>query len=384
MRRRWTAVVIRSAVRLASIDISGCPRGQGTRRPRVAGPRRTRRADVSTGRGSLRRGTERPWPLSALSPAVAVGQCPPEVGEGTGALSVEGYRVRLGLHPRTAPGARRRPRRHADRGSWDAREQEIMADRDETQVERYAPGFRDLIRARRILVPPTLESLDANLHGGVINGGTTALHQQLFFRPTPGTGRPEPPVPGLYLASASAHPGGGVHGAPGANAARAARGERLWSAVVIWPKSAKGASGMWPVAICAAKRVRASTPSARWTVPARAACGLAQGTGPFSAQSTLNAAKSHWKRSRSASSCPGRVFFGDQGAVERGCRHVCQHRSACHDRFAVRCADSDGPAVSDDDLGDSLSAPDAADVPRQAADECGREAPAPSTGTGNP
>ncbi|MEU0037588.1 NAD(P)/FAD-dependent oxidoreductase [Streptomyces sp. NPDC006333] len=107
-------------------------------------------------------------------------------------------------------------------GSWDAREQEAMADRVEAQVEAYAPGFRGLIRARRILAPPTLESLDANLHGGAINGGTTALHQQLVFRPSPGTGRPETPVPGLYLASASAHPGGGVHGAPGANAARAA------------------------------------------------------------------------------------------------------------------------------------------------------------------
>jgi phytoene dehydrogenase-like protein len=107
-------------------------------------------------------------------------------------------------------------------GSWDAREQETMADRVEAQVERYAPGFRGLIRARRILAPPTLESMDANLRGGAINGGTTALHQQLVFRPTPGTGRPETPVPGLYLASASAHPGGGVHGAPGANAARAA------------------------------------------------------------------------------------------------------------------------------------------------------------------
>ncbi|GGO99090.1 phytoene desaturase family protein [Wenjunlia tyrosinilytica] len=107
-------------------------------------------------------------------------------------------------------------------GSWDSREQEIMADRVETQVERYAPGFRGLIRARRILAPPTLESMNANLHGGAINGGTTALHQQLVFRPTPGTGRPETPVRRLYLASASAHPGGGVHGAPGANAARAA------------------------------------------------------------------------------------------------------------------------------------------------------------------
>ncbi|WP_406089709.1 phytoene desaturase family protein [Streptomyces sp. NBC_01013] len=107
-------------------------------------------------------------------------------------------------------------------GAWDVRERETMADRVEEQVERYAPGFRDLIRSRRVLAPPTLESMDANLRGGAINGGTTAMHQQLVFRPTPGTGRPETPVPGLYLASASAHPGGGVHGAPGANAARAA------------------------------------------------------------------------------------------------------------------------------------------------------------------
>ncbi|MFI1002747.1 phytoene desaturase family protein [Streptomyces galbus] len=107
-------------------------------------------------------------------------------------------------------------------GAWGRDDQERMADRVERQVERFAPGFRARVRARRVLAPPTLESLDANLVAGAINGGTTALHQQLFFRPVPGTGRPETPVPGLYLASAGAHPGGGVHGAPGANAARAA------------------------------------------------------------------------------------------------------------------------------------------------------------------
>ncbi|CAL9363559.1 All-trans-zeta-carotene desaturase [Streptomyces sp. enrichment culture] len=107
-------------------------------------------------------------------------------------------------------------------GAWDAGEQEVMADRVERHVERFAPGFRDRIRARRVLAPPTLQSLDRNLYGGAINGGTAAMHQQLFFRPVPGTGRPETPVKGLYLASAGAHPGGGVHGAPGANAARAA------------------------------------------------------------------------------------------------------------------------------------------------------------------
>lgn len=108
-------------------------------------------------------------------------------------------------------------------GRWDRHEQEAMADRIENEVERWAPGFRSQIISRRVLAPSTLESMDANLHGGAINGGTAAAHQQLVFRPTAaGTGRPETPVKGLYLASASAHPGGGVHGAPGANAARAA------------------------------------------------------------------------------------------------------------------------------------------------------------------
>ncbi|MFI5977469.1 phytoene desaturase family protein [Streptomyces sp. NPDC051452] len=107
-------------------------------------------------------------------------------------------------------------------GDWGPADQERMADRVERQVERFAPGFRDRVRARRVLAPPTLQALDANLLEGAINGGTTNIHQQLVFRPVPGTGRPETPVAGLFLASAGAHPGGGVHGGPGANAARAA------------------------------------------------------------------------------------------------------------------------------------------------------------------
>jgi phytoene dehydrogenase-like protein len=58
--------------------------------------------------------------------------------------------------------------------------------------------------------------------GGAVNGGTAQIFQQLVFRPTTGLGRPETPVVGLYLASAAASPGGGVHGACGAIAARAA------------------------------------------------------------------------------------------------------------------------------------------------------------------
>ena len=64
--------------------------------------------------------------------------------------------------------------------------------------------------------------VDANLVGGALAGGTSAIHQQLFFRPVPGLGRADTPIDRLYLASASAHPGGGVHGACGSNAARAA------------------------------------------------------------------------------------------------------------------------------------------------------------------
>lgn len=107
-------------------------------------------------------------------------------------------------------------------GRWDETEREAFAERIEQQLERFAHGFRDHIVGRRILAPAQIHTHDANLVDGAINGGTSAIHQQLVFRPTPGLGRPETPVTGLYLASASTHPGGGVHGACGANAARAA------------------------------------------------------------------------------------------------------------------------------------------------------------------
>jgi phytoene dehydrogenase-like protein len=111
-------------------------------------------------------------------------------------------------------------------GTWDHDDCERFADRMQARLELLAPGFGDLVRARRVLGPRELEARNANLIGGAIGGGTAQLHQQLFFRPIPGTGRAETPVRGLYLASASAHPGGGVHGAAGSNAARAAIAHR--------------------------------------------------------------------------------------------------------------------------------------------------------------
>ncbi|MDT4922276.1 MAG: hypothetical protein QOI15_3178 [Pseudonocardiales bacterium] len=101
--------------------------------------------------------------------------------------------------------------------------------RIEATIEARAPGFLDTVSARRVLAPGDLEGLNASLGGGAVGGGSANIHQQLIFRPIPGLARAETPVDGVYLASASAHPGGGVHGAPGANAARAALGRARWT-----------------------------------------------------------------------------------------------------------------------------------------------------------
>ncbi|MDF8264853.1 phytoene desaturase family protein [Luteipulveratus flavus] len=89
-------------------------------------------------------------------------------------------------------------------------------------VEEVAPGFGARIVGEYVQSPDQLQDWNPSLVGGSINAGTSAIHQQLFLRPAPGLGRAETPVEGLYLAGASAHPGGGVHGTCGWNAARAA------------------------------------------------------------------------------------------------------------------------------------------------------------------
>ncbi|MGI8623584.1 MAG: phytoene desaturase family protein [Solirubrobacteraceae bacterium] len=119
-------------------------------------------------------------------------------------------------------------------GRWDRREEtERFADRLQARIEQVAPGFGALIRHRAVAGPDDLQRDDANLVNGAINGGTANVHQLAMFRPIPAQGgRPETPVARLFLASASAHPAGGVHGAPGAIAARAAlRHHEPWRAL---------------------------------------------------------------------------------------------------------------------------------------------------------
>jgi phytoene dehydrogenase-like protein len=109
---------------------------------------------------------------------------------------------------------------------WSA-ERAPFADTIEARVERFAPGFRERILARHILAPEDLQRRNANLVGGDVGGGSYAL-DQLIFRPLPSLHPYATQLRGLYFGSASAFPGGAVHGVPGHAAAKAAlRGARL-------------------------------------------------------------------------------------------------------------------------------------------------------------
>jgi phytoene dehydrogenase-like protein len=103
-------------------------------------------------------------------------------------------------------------------GSWDERT-DAFAERCIDAVNEYAPNFRAAILHRQLLSPLELERRFA-LTGGNIFHGAMPLHQLFGFRPVPGWGDYRTPLHGLYLCGAGSHPGGGVSGAPGRNAAR--------------------------------------------------------------------------------------------------------------------------------------------------------------------
>ncbi|HEX2126102.1 MAG TPA: NAD(P)/FAD-dependent oxidoreductase [Thermoleophilaceae bacterium] len=110
------------------------------------------------------------------------------------------------------------PARHGE-------EDATVADLMEERIEEFAPGFRELVLSRSVRSPQDLERENASLVGGDLAGGSAEIDQQLVFRPALELARYRTPLPGLYVAGASNHPGPGVHGVPGAAAARAVRAD---------------------------------------------------------------------------------------------------------------------------------------------------------------
>jgi len=120
---------------------------------------------------------------------------------------------------------------HLPRGIADDASADRLAVAVDRVLEEHAPGFGSRVIGKTVQRPSDLQASDANLFAGAVNGGTSQLFQQLIFRPAPGFGRAETPVQNVYLGSAGATPGGGVHGVCGRNAARAAlagAGARGW------------------------------------------------------------------------------------------------------------------------------------------------------------
>jgi phytoene dehydrogenase-like protein len=105
-----------------------------------------------------------------------------------------------------------------DTGSW-ASSRDGFFDVVMRRLEDHAPGLGARVVGTAVRTPEDLEHDNPNLVGGDLGAGSSALDQQLVFRPVPGWFRYATPVKGLYLCSASTHPGGGVHGMAGRNCA---------------------------------------------------------------------------------------------------------------------------------------------------------------------
>jgi phytoene dehydrogenase-like protein len=102
-------------------------------------------------------------------------------------------------------------------GTWDEN-RELLGDRVIKKIAEYAPNVPGAIVARQVLTPLDLERVYGLTEGNIFHGDL-ALEQLFFMRPVPGWSQYRSPIAGLYLCGAGAHPGGGVTGAPGHNAA---------------------------------------------------------------------------------------------------------------------------------------------------------------------
>ena len=108
---------------------------------------------------------------------------------------------------------------HVPPRGWSSEVRDRFLDLVLDRIEGHAPGFRSQVVGLAVRTPRDLEAENPNLVGGDLGAGSAALDQQLIFRPVPGWFRYATPIRGLYLCSASAHPGGGVHGVVGRNCA---------------------------------------------------------------------------------------------------------------------------------------------------------------------
>ena len=107
---------------------------------------------------------------------------------------------------------------HLSEGTWD-NERDRLFDSVVRTLGEYAPNFKDSIVHKQVLAPPDLEAMIGLPNGHIFHGELT-LDQLFFMRPVPGYADYRSPVKGLYQCGSSAHPGGGVMGVPGYNAAR--------------------------------------------------------------------------------------------------------------------------------------------------------------------
>jgi phytoene dehydrogenase-like protein len=110
---------------------------------------------------------------------------------------------------------------------WSEEAKATFAERIEQRIEELAPGFRERVLERFRWSPQDLFAMNENLVGGDLGGGTADISNQLFLRPLFPYYRYRTPVRGLYLGSSYAHPGAGVHGMCGYNAAHAVLSDQV-------------------------------------------------------------------------------------------------------------------------------------------------------------
>ncbi|MEX0754817.1 MAG: NAD(P)/FAD-dependent oxidoreductase [Actinomycetota bacterium] len=200
----WRGGNIRTPGATAKVDLalSGMPKFNGADEERLRG-----RIVVSLGIDYLEKAADA-WKYGAISEDPMLEITIPTLSDPS--LAPEGRHVMSVLF-QSAPYALRE-------GTWDT-ESERLADVTVKALERYAPGLGELVVARRVRSPLDLER-EVGLSGGHVYHGEPGLDDFFAWRPLLGHARYRFGIPGVYLAGSGAHPGGGVTGGPGANAAR--------------------------------------------------------------------------------------------------------------------------------------------------------------------